>query len=116
MHIQPTNQVHPVFGSWLERRKRRMEAQLTALNEERYSDLVDLLGADDEDRPPEPRSDAEREEYRRMLEESRQLSERLIRVRGRLLEELRDVDRRRRQYSPPSERRSGRGGSLDGYL
>ena len=115
MHIQPTNHVHPVFGSWLERRKRRMDAQLTALDEERYGDLVELIGADDEDRPPEPRSEAEREEYRRMLDESLALSERLVRVRGRLLEELRTIDRRR-LHAPPMERRSGRGGSLDGYL
>ena len=115
MQIQPTNRVHPVFGSWLERRRRRMEAQLSALDEERYGDLVELIGAEEEDRPPEARSEAEREEYRRMAEESRRLTERLIRVRGRLLEELRSIDRRRR-HAPPSERRSARGGSLDGYL
>jgi hypothetical protein len=115
MYIHPSSHVHPVFGSWLERRKRRIDAQITAIEEERFGDLVELIGADEEDRPPEPRSEAEREEYRRMLEDSRNLTERLIRVRGRLLEELRTIDRRR-QHALPVERRSGRGSSLDGYL
>lgn len=92
-----------------------MEAQLTALDDERFDELAILIGSDDEDRPPQPRSEAEREEYRRMLEDSRVLTERLASVRRRLLEELRDIERGRVR-SAPIERRSARGGSLDGYL
>lgn len=115
MHIHPIGQVHPAFGSWLERRRKRMEAQLSALEEERFEDLAVLIGADDEDRPPEPRSPAERDEYRRMLDDSRRLTERLAMVRSRILEELKDLERRQVR-SAPIERRSGRGGTLDGYL
>lgn len=115
MNVQPIGRVHPAFESWLERRRRRIDAQMSAIDEERYGDLVELIGADDEDRPPEPRSEAEREEYRRMLADSRRLTERLLRVRGRLLEELRNVERRR-MHAPPREQRSSRGTALDGYL
>lgn len=115
MHIHPIGHVHPAFGSWLERRRKRMEAQLSALDDERFDDLAVLIGADDEDRPPQPRSEAEREEYRRMLDDSRRLTERLAMVRSRILDELKDIERRQVR-SVPVERRSGRGGALDGYL
>jgi hypothetical protein len=115
MNINPVSRVHPGFGSWIERRRKRMEAQLSALEEERYGDLAVLIGDDDQDRPPDPESETERDEYRRMLKESIQLSARLALVRGRLLEELKDVERMQ-QNAGPVERRSSRGGSLDGYL
>ena len=112
---QPVGGPHPAFESWLERRRKRIQAQMSALDEERYHDLVHLIGGDDEDRPPEPRTAAERDEYRRMLEDSRKLTERMLRVRGKILEELRDMERRRQRLLPGSNR-SSRGGSLDGYL
>jgi len=115
MNISPVGRIHPAFGSWLERRRERMEAQMSALTDERYGDLAVLISDDDEDRPPNPESESERQEYRRMLKESLQLSERLALVRGQLLEELKDVDRRQ-GAALPIERRSSRGGSLDGYL
>ena len=115
MQVQPIGGPHPAFASWLDRRRKRIRAQMAALDEERYRDLVHLISADHEDRPPPPLSAAERDEYRQMLDDSRQLTERLLRVRGRLLEELRDVERRRRG-APPPERKRSLGGSLDGYL
>lgn len=92
-----------------------MRAQLAAIDEERFDDLVELIGADHEDRPPAPQSEAEREQYRQMLADSEALASRLTEIRSRLLVELRDVERRQTRVAP-RERRSTRGGSLDGYL
>ncbi|MEM7416451.1 MAG: hypothetical protein AAF389_13185 [Gemmatimonadota bacterium] len=104
-----------VFGTWLERRRAQIKEQLSALEEERYGDLVDLITMDEADRPPPPRSERERQEFEQMLADSRELTERLIKVRGKILEELRGIERRRVMPSP-RERRSERGRSLDGYL
>ena len=115
MRIEPSHGVHPVFSSWLERRRDRMRAQMQAIDEERFDDLADLLGEDEEDRPPTPQSEGERQEYRRMLADSQELAARLAEIRGRLLAELKDVERRQ-GHVLPRDGRSGRGGSLDGYL
>lgn len=88
---------------------------MKALEEERYSDLITLITEEDDDRPPSPRNPLEREAYQQVLTDSRALTERMLKVRGQILEELRGIERRR--GAPlPSESRSGRGGSLDGYL
>lgn len=115
MYVSPVRATDPVFGSWIERRRARIKAQLAALEEERYADLVELITTADEDRPPPPRSELERREYQQMLADSRELTERLIRVRGKVLEELRGIERRR-VIPSPRERRSDRGNTLDGYL
>lgn len=116
MSVSPVRSADPVFGSWLDRRRASVEAQMKALEEERYGDLVALITKEDEDRPPPPpTSMGEREAYQQVLTDSRELTERMLKVRGRILEELRGIERRR-SAPLPSERRSGRGGSLDGYL
>ena len=115
MYVSPIRRTDPVFGSWIERRRAHIQAQLAALEEERYGDLVELITAVDDDRPPPPRSELERQEYQQMLADSRELTERLIRVRARVLEELRGIERRRATPSP-RERRSERGRAIDGYL
>jgi len=115
MRIEPAHGVHPVFSSWLERRRKRMQAQMQAIDEERFEDLVQLLDEEDDDRPPTLRSEGEREEYRRMLADSEALTARLAQIRSRLLTELRDVERRQGR-AMPRDGRSTRGGSLDGYL
>lgn len=115
MYVSPLRKSDPVFGSWVERRRAHINAQLAALEEERYGDLVELITAVDEDRPPAPRSAREEAEYEKMLADSRELTERLIRVRSRILEELRGLERRR-AVPPPDERRSERGRAIDGYL
>ncbi len=114
MYVSPIRKSDPVFGSWVERRRAHIKAQLAALEEERYGDLVELITTVDEDRPPPPRSALEQAEYQQMLADSRELTERLIRVRSRILEELRGLERRR--ALPPEERRSERGRAIDGYL
>ena len=115
MSVNPVGGIPPSFGSWVERRRERIQAQLSALDDERFNDLATLIDADDEDRPPEPESEEDEREYRKMLADSEDLVRRLAKIRGRLLIELRDVERQ--QVSGPiSESRRGRGGSLDGYL
>lgn len=116
MSVSPVRSADPIFGSWLDRRKARIEAQMKALEEERYGDLISLITEEDEDRPPPPpASMGEREAYQQVLTDSRALTERMLKVRGRILEELRGIERRR-SAPLPTEGRSGRGGSLDGYL
>ena len=116
MNVNPVGGVHPAFGTWLERRRQRMEAQMSAIEEERYHDLVDLLDSEQDDRPPQPRSDREREQYRQMLRDQEKLAVRLVQVRRRLLGELRDVERKQASASLEARSRSSLGGSLDGYL
>ena len=113
--VDPIEHVPAVFSRWLERRRQNIEEQLAALDEERYADLLQLIGDADDDVPPAPQGDLEYQEYLRLLEDNRRLGDRLIEMRGRILDELRSVDRRR-VSAPPSRRRGGRGGSLDGYL
>lgn len=115
MRIDPAHSVHPVFSSWLERRRTRMRKQMQAIDEERFDTLVELIGEDDADRPPAPQTEREREEYRQMLADSEALTTRLAEIRSRLLSELRDVERRQGGFMP-RQNRSSRGGSLDGYL
>jgi len=115
VRVEPSASVHPVFGSWLERRRRRMRAQMDAIEDERFDALVALIEEEDQDRPPTPRGEHEEEAYRRMLADSESLTVRLAEIRGRLLGELRDVERRQ-GLAIPRETRSRRGGSLDGYI
>jgi len=116
MSVSPVRSADPIFGSWLDRRRARIEAQMKALEDERYGDLITLITDEEGDHPPpSPRSPVEREAYQQVLTDSRALTERMLKVRGQILEELRGLDRRR--GAPlPTESRSGRGGSLDGYL
>ncbi len=115
MQVQPVNGMHPPFARWIERRRQRMQAQVEALDAERFDDLAQLIDADDEDRPPPATTDEERDEYRRMLMESRELSNRMAEIRSRLLGELRDVERKQVR-GPIGEKRSHRGRAVDGYM
>ena len=115
MNVSPIGSVHPSFGRWLERRRERMLQQLNAIDEERFHDLARLIDDDHDDPPPQPRSRAEHEEYKQMLEENEHLVRRLAQIRSRLLIELRDVEREQVKGAVPERRRS-LGGSLDGYL
>jgi hypothetical protein len=115
MNVNPVGGVHPAFDSWLERRRQRMQAQLAALDAERFGDLADLLDRDRDDRPPAFRRESDREQYRQMLREQEKLVERLALVRRRLLMEIKDVERQ--QVSGVAQDRvRSLGGSLDGYL
>ncbi len=115
MRVEPTSGVHPVFSSWLERRRSRMQAQMEALHEERFEDLVGLLDEEAEDPPPPPRNDHERGEYEEVLASSEELTRKLSDARSRVLVELRSVERRQGR-SLPNVGRSRRGGALDGYV
>lgn len=114
MYVQPTGSVHPSFGTWLDRRRKRIAAQMTAMDEERFEDLAELLRVEDIDRPPPPETGAEHREYYRMLAENEELVQRLSEMRVRILKELRDVERER--YQAPTEKRRSRGSSIDGYV
>ena len=115
MNVDPVGGVHPAFESWLERRRQRMRAQLAALEAEQFGHLAELLDRELDDRPPGPRKEGEREQYRQMLKEQEKLVERLAEVRRRLLTELKDVERQQVAGSM-HERTRSLGGSLDGYL
>lgn len=115
MNVNPVGGVHPAFEAWLHRRRQRMRAQLSALEDERYHDLIDLLDVDTDDRPPDPGSEWERREYRRMLRDQEELGLKLVEMRARLLSELRDVQRMK-VAGASAERTRALGGSLDGYL
>jgi hypothetical protein len=115
MNVYPVGGVPSSFEAWLERRRARVQAQIAALDDGRYSDLAELIGHDGDDRPPPPQSALEREEYRRMLREHEQLAQRMALVRRRLLIELRDVERQR-VSGPMGEPYRALGGSLDGYV
>ena len=39
MNVNPVSGLHPTFGSWLERRRERLQAQLMALEEDRFGDV-----------------------------------------------------------------------------
>ena len=115
MRVEPASGVNPVFSSWLERRRARMQAQMHALEDERFEDLVGLLDQEAEDPPPHPRSDQERSEYERMLAGSEELTRKLADMRSRVLLELRSVERRQGR-SLHHQGRSRRGAALDGYV
>jgi hypothetical protein len=115
MNIHPTQGLQPAFASWIVRRRKRIEAQMNALDASRFEELADLIEQEDRDRPPPPQSEAEEEEYRRMLRESEELAARLADIRGHLLVELRDIERQQVR-GQIGENRSLRGGSLDGYV
>lgn len=115
MSIQPVGSVHPAFARWIERRRQRVAAQVEAIGDERFGDLARLIEDDDQDRPPDPQNEEERAELERMLADSRDLASRMAKVRARLLVELRDVERKQ-VSGHVEERRSERGGVLDGYL
>lgn len=115
MRVEPASGVHPVFSSWLERRRERVRAQLQALEDERFEDLVGLLDEEAADPPPRPRSEQERSEYEEVLSGSEELTRRLTDVRSRILLELRSVERRQGR-SLPHQGRSRRGAALDGYV
>lgn len=115
MRVEPTASVHPVFSSWLERRRERMRAQMQALDDERFEDLVGLLDEEAADPPPPPGTDEERAEYEKMLASGEELTRRLADLRSKVLVELRGVERRQGR-TLPNQGRSRRGGSLDGYV
>lgn len=115
MYVNQVGGMHPAFGTWVERRRQRMLAQLSAIEEERFHDLAVLIDQEPEDPPPQPRNEREREEFRRMLEENEELVRRLASIRAKMLAELRDIERKQVRGVAPG-RRSALGGTLDGYL
>jgi hypothetical protein len=115
MNVEPVGAIHTDFGKWLERRRARLEAQLAALETERLEDLVALLAHEDDDRPPSPRTSQERAEYLKVLREHERLAQRMAVLRGRLLQELKELDRERIQPSTLDRYRSI-GHRFDGYL
>jgi hypothetical protein len=115
MNVYPIASVPSSFEAWLDRRRARAQAQFAALDDGRLADLAELMGHEVEDRPPPPRNEFEREEYRRMLREHEELSQRMAQMRRRILIELRDVERQR-VSGPMGEPYRALGGSLDGYV
>lgn len=114
MNVHPIGGLHPTFGSWLERRRARLQAQLAALDEERLEELSSLLAQEEEDRPPHPRSAQERAEYLKLLRDHERVAQRMALLRRRLLDELKDLERER-VAGPPPERHRTVGGTFDGY-
>lgn len=114
MNVQPIGGIHPAFESWLERRRARLQAQIAALDTERLDELVTLLGQEEQDRPPTPRTLEERHEYLRMLREQERLTERIAVLRRRLIAELEELDRERVRL-PPEPRNRSVGHTFDGY-
>lgn len=92
-----------------------MRAQMQALGEGRYDDLVDLLDQESGDPPPEPGDDRERAEYRQIVADGEALTKRLAQIRAEVLAEIRTVERKQGR-EVPRESRSRRGNALDGYV
>ena len=116
MNVNPIHNLHPAFDAWLERRRESMQARLAALEDERYEDLAELITKEEEDQPPEPRDEGEREQYRQLLAEHEEFQDRLQEVRRKLLQELKDVERQQVRGPIAADRYRGLGGTLDGYL
>lgn len=115
MNVYPVGGISTPFESWLDRRRERARAQLSAMSDGRFVDLAALIGEDTDDRPPPPTNEFEREEFRRMLYEHEKLTQRMAQMRRSILMELRDVERQR-VSGPVGEPYRVLGESLDGYV
>jgi hypothetical protein len=118
--VKPIRAIDRVRGptpSWIDRRRREIDDQLTALEESRLDDLVDLIGDPRERHDERPgdlsMGEGEREE---LVQQAETLVRRLAQARREVMSELEAIERERAATPLPRQRRSARGGSIDGYL